>query len=789
MPNTSGWTLHVTRLRTEKRAGQARARTIGRYQVLRNGVPVSGPSMSGATIEREGPGDNGPIGKEERRCIEAGTYPLAMHDTENYSTTNFETDGDNPRPAFALRQTGDRTAILVHPASGYGSTIGCFNLGDRLDDANSDLDLLDSTQRVLAVIKDMKNFTGSSFPASGAIPNCRVVVTDPPLDQIGSQTLRIGSRGPLVKAWQAFLLRQGHSTEQPDGRFSTRTVNATRKFQQANGLGVDGKVGPSTLTKARTLGFDNFGAAAPAPVVGTGPEMAVVNDASQVAAITEAARRIETSISRLIQLMQSDAGQSNAGPIPTAAPIALPMAADPQLVAAAGPVAVSIGLSSAQRLICERIINVFETGSINGDPSNISIFHDGPHGIRQITYGRAQTTEYGNLAELVKMYIDAGGTFGAELRPFLPLISHTALVDNADFKRLLRRAGLEDPIMAKTQDAFFDKRYFQRAQKWAVDNGFNKALSMLVIYDSFIHSGSILPFLRSRFPERPPSRGGNEQEWIRQYVNVRHDWLATHSNTILRNTIYRTRDFKREIGRNNWDLTILPISANGTLVTAAPATGSGGMGIAESAIMLPGEVPYLGVPSPADAGTDDPADETQGPDGGGAHEEHVHCEDHPKDAIEASAALETPAQLAARILASTAITLGTSHVSGVVDQANARQNMVDTAAGNPAQRSSYGNAPGGTVRLDRRMLSGLIRIAQDHTFAINELCGASHSPTSRHYAGIAFDIGVIDGRRVRAGHPSVQEFMALCRALGATEVLGPGNAGHAGHVHVAWPRI
>jgi hypothetical protein len=54
------------------------------------------------TVEREGPGDNGPVGKADHRCIEAGTYPLRSHDTENYTTVGFETDGDHPRPALDL---------------------------------------------------------------------------------------------------------------------------------------------------------------------------------------------------------------------------------------------------------------------------------------------------------------------------------------------------------------------------------------------------------------------------------------------------------------------------------------------------------------------------------------------------------------------------------------------------------------------------------------------------------------------------------------------------------------
>ena len=223
-------------------------------------------------------------------------------------------------------------------------------------------------------------------------------------------------------------------------------------------------------------------------------------------------------------------------------------------------------LTSGQRLICDRVINVFETGTIRGKYGAISIYHDGPHLIRQITYGRAQTTEYGNLRRLVEMYAAAGGLYSNDLKTYVPLIGNTALVDNAPFKDLLRRAGNEDPIMQATQDRFFDEVYFQPAQKWADANGFALPLSMLVIYDSFIHSGRILDFLRSRFAEVPPSKGGDEKTWIAQYADARHKWLSTHSRSDLRASSYRTKDLVREIARGNWDLSNLPVIANGTPV-------------------------------------------------------------------------------------------------------------------------------------------------------------------------------------------------------------------------------
>ena len=242
-------------------------------------------------------------------------------------------------------------------------------------------------------------------------------------------------------------------------------------------------------------------------------------------------------------------------------------------------------LSSSQRLICERVINVFETGTIKGKYGAISIYNDGPHRVRQITYGRSQTTEYGNLGRLVEMYAGANGIFSNELKAYVNLIGNISLVDNEVFKSLLRKAGSEDPVMWATQDRFFDLAYFQPALKWAEANGFELALSMLVIYDSFIHSGGILSFLRSRFPAVTPAKGGEEKEWIESYVAVRHKWLTSHSNPDVRPSAYRTRDLGREIKKVNWDLSILPVIANGTPVDdhvaqalpkiAAPAVPAG----------------------------------------------------------------------------------------------------------------------------------------------------------------------------------------------------------------------
>jgi chitosanase len=212
------------------------------------------------------------------------------------------------------------------------------------------------------------------------------------------------------------------------------------------------------------------------------------------------------------------------------------------------------------------IVNIFETGKISGDYGNISIFHDGPNKIKQVTYGRSQTTEFGNLADLIKRYVDNKGQYASQLSPYLTKIGHLnqPLSDDNNFIQLLKQAG-KDPIMQSTQDSFFDAHYFNPAVKWASDNGFTLPLSLLVIYDSYIHSGSIPKFLRDDFSEKVPVNGGDEKKWIIAYVEDRKHWLSTASNPILHNTVYRMETILDEISHNNWDLS-QPVAACGILV-------------------------------------------------------------------------------------------------------------------------------------------------------------------------------------------------------------------------------
>lgn len=64
---------------------------------------------------------------------------------------------------------------------------------------------------------------------------------------VRASTYRQGSTGTVVRAMQDKLVRWGYMDGPVDGIFGSKTVEAVRKFQSANGLTADGIVGEKTL--------------------------------------------------------------------------------------------------------------------------------------------------------------------------------------------------------------------------------------------------------------------------------------------------------------------------------------------------------------------------------------------------------------------------------------------------------------------------------------------------------------------------------------------------------------
>jgi hypothetical protein len=151
-----------------------------------------------------------------------------------------------------------------------------------------------------------------------------------------------------------------------------------------------------------------------------------------------------------------------------------------------------------------------------------------------------------------------------------------------------------------------------------------------------------------------------------------------------------------------------------------------------------------------------------------------------------------PYNPAATIRDTAGYTLINFHVGGQDDPgltSTARRNIQDAAAGLPARTSPFSDIGSRPVFLDLKMLRGLVhlRLVYGYTMQVTAIAGGDHSDNSPHYFGKAFDVDFVNGVKVTSANTLLPAFKAACRALGATDVRGPGDPGHDTHVHCAWP--
>lgn len=210
-------------------------------------------------------------------------------------------------------------------------------------------------------------------------------------------------------------------------------------------------------------------------------------------------------------------------------------------------------ISGLQKRSIQAVVNIFETGSALGDYGHVTVL---PGDTGHLTYGRAQTTlASGNLFFLIKSYCDeTDSKFAADLAPYLDRLADTDLNLDHDqrFHDLLRRAGA-DPTMRTVQNAFFDRGFWTPALKSAAYIGSVSALGLAVVYDSQIH-GSWHLIRDQTTVGHGTLKSIGEERWMRRYIETRRDWLASHTNRLLRKTVYRmdALDALRRQGR--WDL-------------------------------------------------------------------------------------------------------------------------------------------------------------------------------------------------------------------------------------------
>lgn len=150
------------------------------------------------------------------------------------------------------------------------------------------------------------------------------------------------------------------------------------------------------------------------------------------------------------------------------------------------------------------------------------------------------------------------------------------------------------------------------------------------------------------------------------------------------------------------------------------------------------------------------------------------------------------AGLARQILGHPGITLATSSST---PNGNPRQNILDTANGQPARSGCYDTSQcGPTVPLSPRMLQALLGLAnRGHSFYVTSFAGGRHSRSSDHYRGRAVDIGVWNGTSLGVPGPAHTAARDALIAAGSSPSQtfdayhDTSDRSHQNHVHAAFP--
>ena len=214
-------------------------------------------------------------------------------------------------------------------------------------------------------------------------------------------------------------------------------------------------------------------------------------------------------------------------------------------------------LTDIDQRVIEQIVSVFETGTSKPNYAAIAILADGAG----VSYGAHQATDAsGSLDRIVRRYIDLCGPRARDLEPYVDYLLRNGTVKDGNSpatRRLVKilQEAAHDPAMVEAQRTVFRESYWEPALGDARAMGLLDPLSMLVLYDTHIHSGAArIPKLRRRFCELPPSLGGEERAWTEAFIAARHEWLSNFANPVVRKTTYRTLALSSLADQERWDL-------------------------------------------------------------------------------------------------------------------------------------------------------------------------------------------------------------------------------------------
>lgn len=229
-------------------------------------------------------------------------------------------------------------------------------------------------------------------------------------------------------------------------------------------------------------------------------------------------------------------------------------------------------ITAQQKETIFQIVQIFETGRIDAKSYGTVTILKGDTG--RLSVGRHQVTiASGNLYFLIKAYVEAGGKFASNLKPYLPVLKERRIICDNDktLHNWLKLSG-DDPIMQQTQDRFFDRVYWDTAVEQIEKLEFTKPLSYAVVYDSVVHGSWKL--ISNRVKDKVHFlKSVSERLWVETYVNERAKWISGHSNKLLRKTIYRMDAFRSLIADNRWELS-LPLSVRGVTMREGATAAS-----------------------------------------------------------------------------------------------------------------------------------------------------------------------------------------------------------------------
>jgi len=230
----------------------------------------------------------------------------------------------------------------------------------------------------------------------------------------------------------------------------------------------------------------------------------------------------------------------------------------------------SIGFTSNQRLIADKIISVFENSTTTLRYEYAEHIVSDQHGI---TAGRAGfTSATGDMLMVIARYVAIKPTNNL-LAPYIGELKRlNEIYANNDYELSSEGANVEnlngltddwnlsanDSVFRKIQDEVVDELYFNPALEEARNIGAKLPITLLNMYDAGIQHG--LDGVRdivNQISLAQPKDGGDEIDWLKAFNAIRLDVMLNtivDGDTIWVDSIYRQHELVDMIEDGNYNI-------------------------------------------------------------------------------------------------------------------------------------------------------------------------------------------------------------------------------------------